>query len=170
MIRFLIFLIFLLLSCQKERTIYDITFTDLQGNKVKIQKPEGKKLLLYVWTGTCTGHTEDMKLINKHYGELSKRYEIVSLAVFMTPQDVKEVLKRYKIKPRFTVLTDPQGKVTDLVKLVFLPSTMIFGEGGNLLKNYPRLPLKELISLVKPHYASLCENFSSYPAFNLPSG
>jgi len=169
--RYLFFLFFLLiLSCQKEKTVYDITFVDLQGNKVKIERPEDKKLLLYVWTGTCTGHTEDMKLINKHYEKLSKKYEIVSLAVFMTPQDIKKVLNQYGIKPKFKVLADPQGNLTDLVKLVFLPSTMIFNEDGKLLKNYPRFPLRDLVSPVKPHYVGLCQNFAFHFAFHFPPG
>lgn len=157
--RFLVFLLLFIISCQAERTIYNINFVDLKGNPARMEKPVNKKLLLYVWTGTCTGHTDDIKVINENYEKLSQKYEVVSLAVFMTPQDVLKVLKDYGIKPKFKVLVDPKGNITELVKLVFLPSTMIFNEEGELVKEYPRFPLKELISFVEPYYVSLCEDF-----------
>ena len=139
---FFLFL-FLILSCGKT-TIYDIAFVDLKGREVKIEKSE-KPLLLYVWTGTCIGHQEDMRLMNEHFSELSKRYKVVSLAVFMKPEDVWEFLRQTQISPKFIMLADPEGRITNIVKLVFLPATLVFDESGEMKKNYPRLPLKELL-------------------------
>ena len=140
--KFLFLFLFLILSCGKT-TIYDLTFIDLKGREVKIE-PGDKPLLLYVWTGTCIGHQEDMKLISEHFLEFSKRYKVVSLAVFMKPEDVKKFLEENRINPKFILLTDPDGRITNIVKLVFLPATLVFDESGKLRKNYPRLPLKEL--------------------------
>ncbi len=140
---FFLLLFLFIVSCGRD-TIYDVTFIDLKGREVKIKR-EGKPLLLYVWTGTCIGHQEDMKLINRHFSELSEKYKVVSLAVFMKPEDVKEFLKENRITPKFILLSDPEGKITNLVKLVFLPATLLFDESGKLIKNYPRLPLKELL-------------------------
>ncbi len=141
--KFLLLFLFFILSCGKT-IIYDLTFIDLKGREVKIE-PEDKPLLLYVWTGTCIGHQEDMKLINEHFLELSKRYKVASLAVFMKPEDVKKFLEENKIDPKFILLADPEGRITSIVKLVFLPATLVFDESGELRKNYPRLPLKELL-------------------------
>lgn len=141
--RLLFLFLFLILSCGKT-TIYDIAFVDLKGREVKIEKSE-KPLLLYVWTGTCIGHQEDMRLMNEHFSELSKRYKVVSLAVFMKPEDVWEFLRQTQISPKFIMLADPEGRITNIVKLVFLPATLVFDESGEMKKNYPRLPLKELL-------------------------
>ena len=140
---FLFLFLLFVFSCG-EKTVYDLTFTDPSGREVKI-KPEKKPLLLYVWTGTCTGHQEDMKLMNEHFSELSERYKIISLAVFMKPEDVKVFLKQSGLKPKFLLLTDPQGKITSLVKLIFLPATLLFDSSGKLIGNYPRLPLEKLL-------------------------
>ncbi len=139
---FSILLIFIV-SCGGD-SIYDITFRDLEGREVKIKR-EKKPLLIYVWTGTCIGHQEDMKLISKNFSELSRKYKVVSLAVFMKPDDVKEFLKENRITPKFISLADPEGKITDLVKLIFLPTTLLFDESGRLLKSFPRFPLKEFL-------------------------
>lgn len=141
--KFLLLFFFFLFSCG-ETTIYDLTLIDLKGREVKIEKSQ-KPLLLYVWTGTCTGHQEDIKLINEHLLELSKKYRVVSLAVFMKPEDVSKFLQENQIKPKFLLLTDPEGKITNVINLVFLPSTVVFDESGKPIKSYPRLPLKELL-------------------------
>ncbi len=140
---FLLVLFIFIVSCGRD-TIYEITFIDLKGREVRITREE-KPLLIYVWTGTCIGHQEDIRTINRYFSELSKKYRIVSLAVFMKPKDVKEFLKENKITPEFILLADPEGKIADLVKLVFLPTTLIFDESGKLLKSFPRFPLKKIL-------------------------
>ncbi|GAB6065367.1 hypothetical protein JCM9492_04590 [Aquifex pyrophilus] len=140
--RYLFIFFLLLISCSQE-TIYDINFFNLSGNPVKIKR-ENKKLLLYVWSGTCTGHTEDLRILNEVYKKLSERYNVVSVAVFMTPKDVRDFLKKEGINPRYPILSDPKGKLTEQVKLIFLPATLIFDESGKLLGNFPRLPLEKL--------------------------
>ncbi len=141
--RYFLLFFLIILSCSGG-TVYDIKFLNISGNFVKIKRSE-KKLLLYVWSGTCTGHTEDLKTLNKVYDELKKKYNIVSVAVFMTPGDIKELLKKEKINPKYPILADPKGKLTEKVKLIFLPATLIFDKEGKLLKNLPRLPLNRIL-------------------------
>lgn len=144
MIKIFFFFIFLIFSSCKEKKIYDLTFLDLSGRAVKINS-QSEKLLLYVWSGTCIGHTEDLKVLNSNYEKLIKDYHVVSIAVFMTPEGIKEFLQKKKIKPRFPVLADPKGNLTEIEKLIFLPATLIFTPEGKLLNNYPRFPLQRLI-------------------------
>ncbi|HIP42589.1 MAG TPA: redoxin domain-containing protein [Aquifex aeolicus] len=108
-----------------------------------------KRLLLYVWSGTCIGHTEDLKVLNSNYEKLTKDYHIVSVAIFMTPEGVKEFLQKVEINPKFPILADPKGNLTEIEKLIFLPATLIFDSEGKLLNNYPRFPLQRLMSFVK---------------------
>ncbi len=144
MLRLFFLLLLLTFSCTG-KTVYDLSFIDLKGRQVRIARTD-KPLLLYVWTGTCTGHQEDMSIMNAKYEALSERYRIVSLAVFMKPSDVKTFLRQSGLKPKFVLLTDPQGNITSIVKLIFLPASLIFDPSGKLLGNYPRLPLNELLN------------------------
>ena len=138
-----LFFLLILFSCS-ERNIYNTKFLNLKGEEVLIKR--GKKtLLVYVWTGTCIGHTEDLKELVKNYDSISRKYRVISVAVFMKPEDVKEFLKENKIKTQFPMLSDPKGNLSDVVKLVFLPSTIIFNEEGKPVKIYPRLPLNVLL-------------------------
>lgn len=151
MIKALLFFIFLILLSCKEETIYDLTFFDLSGRAVKIGS-QGNKLLLYVWSGTCIGHTEDLKVLNSNYEKLTKDYLVVSVAVFMTSEGIKEFLQKVKIEPRFPILADPKGNLTEIEKLIFLPATLVFTPEEKLLNNYPRFPLQRLMSGLHHHY------------------
>ena len=168
MIRVLLFFIFLILFSCKEKTIYDLTFLDLSGKAVRISS-KGKKLLLYVWSGTCIGHTEDLKVLNSEYEKLTKDYHVVSVAVFMTPEGVKEFVQKVKIKPRFPILADPKGNLTEIERLIFLPATLIFTPEGKLLNNYPRFPLQRLISFVESDDLGFCYYKSLDSFFNFAS-
>ncbi len=134
-----LFLVILLLlaSCGGE-DLFGETFYDLNGKEVKL--PEGRPLLLYVWTGTCVGHGEDLRFLSENYERISRKYAVVSLAVFMEPRDVREYLKENNLNPPFPMYTDPTGKLEKHVKLLFLPATLLFDEKGRLVGNYPRIP------------------------------
>jgi len=148
MLRILVLLIILLSSCSSG--IYDLTFKDLSGEEVSLRQYRGKKLIVYVWSGTCVGHTEDLKRLVKIYPKLKGKSELVSIAVMMDSEDALQVLRSNGINPNYPVLVDPRGDFAEKVTLLFLPATIIFDERGEPVENYPRLP-ENLISLVSSH-------------------
>ncbi len=145
---FLVLLLFLF-SCQQD-SIYDLRLLDLSGKETDLSVYRGKPLIIYVWSGTCIGHTEDLKRLVKIKPKLSGDVNLISIAIMMDEEDVKEVLKRNGIKPNFPIYADPKGVFSDKVTLIFLPATIRISAEGKVEDNYPKLP-KELLSLIPPH-------------------
>ncbi len=148
MIQLLFLILTLFLSCTQG--IHDIELSDIEGNKVYLSEYRDKPLVVYVWSGTCIGHTEDMKRLITLYPKIKDKAQLISIAVMMNPQDVKVFLKKTKIKPNYEILSDEKGKFAQRVTLVFLPATLIFDKKGKLVESYPGLP-RDLISLIPTH-------------------
>ena len=145
---FLVLLLFLF-SCQKD-SIYDLRLLDLSGKEANLSAYRGKPLIIYVWSGTCIGHTEDLKRLVKVKPKLSREVNLISIAVMMDEEDVKEVLNRNGIKPNFPIYADPKGVFSEKVTLIFLPATIKINGRGEVEGNYPKLP-KELLSFIPSH-------------------
>ena len=138
-----LFLSVLVLSCGG--TVYDIRLKDLEGREVALEDFKDKNgLVVYVWSGTCVGHTEDLKELESIYAKVHGRVAIVTIAVMMDPEDVRKFLRDENIKPSFPVLADPKGEFARKVTLLFLPATIFIDGDGNVKENMPRLA-KDLI-------------------------
>jgi peroxiredoxin len=136
----LILLFIILLSCSAKDTLPDITVKDIDGKSVNLGSYKNQKLVLYIWSRTCAGHTKDLKRL----GDLAKmypNYKIVSYAVAMETVDVVESYKQLGITPNFPTLVDTAVKFNDYFPITFLPSTYIF-DRGKLIASYAGLPDK----------------------------
>lgn len=145
---FLLFFI-LIVSCS-EPSIYDLRLKDLQGREFSFSELKGKPFIVYVWSGTCVGHVEDLKNLSSIYPSLGGGVKVISVALMMDREDVNKVFNKNGIKPSYPVLTDPKGVLADKVTLVFLPATLVFNERGELVENYPKLP-RRLFPLIPAH-------------------
>ncbi len=130
---------FLIASCSQD-TIYDLTLIDESGKKVTLKEFKGRTLIAYVWSGSCVGHTRDLKDLNGIKDTLSEGVVLISIAIMMDRDGVEEVLRKNSIDSKYPIYADPKGRLGDVVKLVFLPATLIFNEKGDLIGNYPKLP------------------------------
>ncbi len=140
MLKALIPLFFLfLVSCSQE-SIYDLKLKALDGSEFSLSAFKGRPFALYVWSGTCIGHIEDLRFIQSNYKDISSRIPIVSVAIMMDEEDVRLVLERNSIEPVFPILADPKGKLSERVTLIFLPSTLVFDREGRLVESYPKFP------------------------------
>ena len=104
----------LFVSCTQREVIPPLSLETLDGSKVSLSQFKGKKIVLYVWSRTCVGHSEQLKLLN----ELSEKRKDL----------------------RFITVLDPEVKFNDYYRIVFLPSTYLFDEKGRFIKSYPGLP------------------------------
>jgi peroxiredoxin len=143
----LLLLFFFLMSCTTDG-VYDLELKDLKGNRFSFSQFKGRDFIVYVWSGTCIGHVEDLKKLNELYPELP--VPLVSVAVMMKREDILDVLENNGIEPKYPILADPKGKFADSITLVFLPATIIFDKKGRVVENYPQLP-PNLISLIPSH-------------------
>ena len=132
-------LVLLIASCSQD-TIYDIPLIDESGKEITLKEFKGKTLVAYVWSGSCVGHTRDLKDLNGVKDTLSEGVVLISIAIMMDREGVEEVLKKNSIEPKYPIYADPKGRLGEVVKLVFLPATLIFNERGEIVGNYPKLP------------------------------
>lgn len=133
----LLFLSLLLLSCSGD-TLPKIEVKTLEGKRVYLSDYRGKKVLLYVWSRTCAGHSKDLGRLNQ-LTEEKRDYTIISYAVAMDIQDVISSYKELKLEPRFITLVDTEVRLNDSFPITFLPSTYIFDEKGRFIRSYPGL-------------------------------
>ena len=142
MFRLLLFLALLVsLSCS-EGDIYSVQLETLKGEKTNLSEYKGKRMLLYLWTGTCLGHVNDMRDINSFREKLS--LPVVSVALMMRPEDIEEVLKKNNLRPYFPIYADPRGSIADLITLEFLPTTVLISEEGKVISMIPGFSLRVL--------------------------
>lgn len=130
-------LLLFIFSCQSGG-LPRIRVETLDGKSVYLSDYRGKKLLLYVWSRTCAGHSEHLRQLNSLV-EKKRDYLIISYAVAMEPEDVLKSYRELKIEPRFLTLVDTEVRFNDYFPITFLPSTYIFDERGRLIKSSPAL-------------------------------
>ncbi len=138
--------LFFALSCSEKQTIPPIELHTLEGRRLSLKELKGKKVVIYVWSRTCAGHSKDLRLLD----EISKNRKdiyVVSYAVAMVKEDVIKSYKEIGIQPKFITVLDPEVKFNEYYKIVFLPSTFIFDERGKFVGSYPGLPQDKLSSL-----------------------
>ncbi len=148
MLRIFLFSIFLFLfSCGGKDNILDITLREVNsGKKVHLSDYKFDYMVIYMWTGTCEGHEKDLKNLNDLKRKLGNNVKLVSLAVLMEGDTVTELFKELNIKPEFINLYDSKGNITEVVKLITLPSTLLIDREGNIIKEFIRLPSSNLIN------------------------
>ena len=147
--KLLLTLILLLLQSCTEN-VYDVLLKDLSGREVTLGEFREGPLIVYVWSGTCVGHTEDLKRLTREFGSLSKVARLVTVAIMMDEKEVREVLTKNGINAVYPVLVDPEGEFAKRVTLLFLPATIFFDKRGLPVEIYPGLP-KDLVSFVLSH-------------------
>jgi cytochrome oxidase Cu insertion factor (SCO1/SenC/PrrC family) len=134
----------LFVSCTQREVVPPLSLETLDGSKVSLSQFKGKKIVLYVWSKTCAGHSEQLKLLNE-LAEKRKDLYIISYAVAMVREDVVKSYRDIGISPKFITVLDPEVKFNEYYRIVFLPSTYLFDEKGRFIKVYPGLP-KDIFS------------------------
>jgi len=128
---------FFLTSCFQE-TLPKIQVRTLEGKEVYLSDYKGQKILIYVWSRTCVGHSGHLRKLND-LQEKKKDFLIISYAVAMEPEDVIKSYQELDIKPKFLTLVDTEVRFNDYFPIIFLPSTYIFDEKGRFVSSHPSL-------------------------------
>jgi peroxiredoxin len=146
----ILFLFFIFsISCW-ERGIYDLTLLDLGGNKVSLKRFKGSLTLIYIWTGTCVGHTKDLRRLSEFYSKIKLKGNLISIAIMMDTEGVREVLTENNIPATFPIFADEKGLLAEEVKITFLPATLLVDDSGKVIENRPGLS-EELLSSITTH-------------------
>ncbi len=141
------FITLFLISCGGKDNILDVTLREVNsGKKVRLADYKFDYMVIYVWTGTCVGHEKDLKNLNDLKKKLRNNVKLVSLAILMERDTVSELFKELNITPEFINLYDNKGNITEAVKLITLPSTLLIDKKGKIIKEFIRLPSSDLIN------------------------
>ncbi|MCS7262615.1 MAG: TlpA family protein disulfide reductase [Aquificaceae bacterium] len=130
-------IVFFLLACDGNK-LPKVQVRTIDDRKVYLSDYRGKPVLLYVWSKTCAGHTADLRRLSKIL-EGRPDYWVISYAVAMTPQEVRQSYAELGIEGNFLTLVDTEVRLNDHIPITFLPSTYLFDAQGRLLKVYPGL-------------------------------
>ncbi|MFN7064664.1 MAG: TlpA family protein disulfide reductase [Aquificaceae bacterium] len=133
----LLLLSLFLISCSSD-SLPKIKVKTLDNRGVYLSDYKGRRVLLYVWSKTCAGHSKDLALLSE-MAEKKRDYLIISYAVAMEPQDVIRSYKDLGIRDNFLTLVDTEVKFNDHFPITFLPSSYIFDERGRFIKAYQGL-------------------------------
>jgi len=145
-----ILILFLLLISCSQQGIYDVEVLDKEGKAVKIGNLRSNGIVLYLWTGTCIGHTKDLRRLGELYSEGKIIRKVISVAIMMEPEDAQKVFREKGIPSSVPLYADPKGNLAEVISITFLPSTIIFDKKGRVIGNYPGLA-ERLITSVSSH-------------------
>jgi len=131
----------------------------LAGDTVSLESLRGQAVLLNIWATWCPPCREEMPLLQQlaqEYGERGLRVIGVSIDTRGAEDAVREFLEDYGID--FTILFDPDGRVTRAFRSAGVPETFLIGRDGRVAGRW--------IGMLKPTDPSIRERIEKALAAN----
>ncbi len=125
----------LLYSLNQKPQAPDVTFTTIEGKKIKMADLKGKIVLVNFWATSCSGCIKEMpELITTYNQYQNKGLELVAVAMSYDPPS--HVLNYSQInKLPFPVMHDSYEEVASKFKDVRLtPTTYVIDKQGKIIK------------------------------------
>lgn len=125
------------LSVTKKETIPDVTFVDLQGQKITSQDLRGKVVMINFWATSCTTCVKEMpEMVDTYNKYKAAGLEFIAVAMAYDPPNyVLNFVETRKLP--FTVALDTQGGLAKSFGDVQLtPTTLVIDKRGQVLKRY----------------------------------
>lgn len=115
----------------------DVTFVDLQGNKLSTQDLRGKVVMVNFWATSCTTCVKEMPQMVDTYKKYKERgLEFVAVAMSYDPPNYVLNFAQTRQLP-FKVALDIEGKLAKSFGDVQLtPTTFVIDKQGNIVKRY----------------------------------
>lgn len=113
----------------------DFTLKDLEGNEVTLSDLRGKAVFLNFWASWCPPCKAEMPDIEQLYQE-TKDTDLVILTI--NSGEGATVAKRFMVENNYTfmVLDDYKGEVSDLYKVMALPTSLFIDKNGSLIETH----------------------------------
>jgi peroxiredoxin len=121
----------------KRETIPEVTFVNLQGQKITTQDLRGKVVMINFWATSCTTCVKEMPQMVDTYNKYSKDgLQFIAVAMAYDPPNyVLNFVETRKLP--FTVTLDTQGKLAQAFgKVQLTPTTLVVNKQGEILKVY----------------------------------
>ncbi|QAU33207.1 TlpA disulfide reductase family protein [Janthinobacterium sp. 17J80-10] len=115
----------------------DVTFVDLQGNKLSTQELRGKVVMVNFWATSCTTCVKEMPQMVETYKKYQGRgLEFVAVAMSYDPPNYVVNFVQTRQLP-FKVALDVEGKLAKSFGDVQLtPTTFVIDKDGHIVKRY----------------------------------
>lgn len=115
----------------------DVTFTDLQGNKLHTQDLRGKVVMVNFWATSCTTCVKEMPKMAETYNKYKDRgLEFVAVAMSYDPPNYVLNYAETRKLP-FKVALDTSGELArSFGNVQMTPTTFVIDKQGNIIKRY----------------------------------
>ena len=125
----------LFVSLTQKTAAPEVTFTDLNGNKISMQSLRGKMVLVNFWATSCPGCITEMPHIVETYHQYhSKGFEVIAVAMAYDPPNYVMLFNQKRALP-FPVALDIQGKLASQFDNVQLtPTSFLIDQQGNIVE------------------------------------
>jgi peroxiredoxin len=125
------------LSWSAKEAAPDVTFTDLNGEKITSQSLRGKVVIVNFWATSCATCIKEMPQMAETYNKYKdKGLEFVAVAMSYDPPNYVLNYAQTRSLP-FKVALDTKGELAQSfgdVKLT--PTTFVIDKEGNIIKRY----------------------------------
>lgn len=109
----------------------------LEGDSLALADLQGSPVLLNLWAtwcGPCREEMPDLQALHEDYRAAGLRVVGVSIDQASAGGAVRTFLDEHAIT--FTVLHDPQGRITRMFRTVGVPETFLIGADGRLVARW----------------------------------
>lgn len=113
----------------------DFTLNDLEGNEVTLSDLRGKAVFLNFWASWCPPCKSEMPDIEQLYQE-TKDTDLVIVTI--NSGEGATVAKRFMEKNNYTfmVLDDHKGAVSEMYRVMALPTSLFIDKNGSLIETH----------------------------------
>ena len=108
----------------------NFTLPGLDGKMVSLADYKGRVVLLNIWATWCPPCVEEMPSMEKLYQELKDEgFEILAVSIDESGAEaVLPFMKKHKLS--FPALTDPEGVMKNLYRIIGVPESFIIDQNG----------------------------------------
>jgi len=112
----------------------DFLLVDMDGEKHSLKQYRGKVVLINFWATWCPPCIHEMPSMENLYTKFkSHNFIILAINQWEDEERVFEFMGQLKTIPSFTVLFDPDSKVSSAYKVQGLPSSYIIDKQGRIV-------------------------------------
>ncbi len=118
----------------KGMEVADFSLIDMHGNTVRLSSLRGQSVLIHFWASWCSQCAHEMPL----FAKFDKLYPSIKLLAVSEDEGGEAAVKAYftGVKPNFTVLLDPEGRVSDRFKSYRVPESFLLDKNGKFLHRF----------------------------------
>lgn len=125
------------LSVSKKEAIPEVTFVNLQGQKITSQDLRGKVVMINFWATSCTTCVKEMPEMVETFNKYNAQgLEFIAVAMAYDPPNyVLNFVETRKLP--FTVALDTQGELAkSFGNIQLTPTTLVIDKNGHVIKKY----------------------------------